>query len=47
MIIICSIIYKKIFKSNKKEMLKNGNIKSENLMRFFEKNEKYYKVFLY
>lgn len=28
-------------------MLKNGNIKSESLMRFFEKNEKYYKVFLY
>ena len=27
-------------------MLKNGNIKSESLKRFFEKNEKYYKVFL-
>ena len=23
-------------------MLKNGNVKSESLMRFFEKNEKYY-----
>ena len=26
---------------------KNGNIKNESLKRFFEKNEKYYKVFLY
>lgn len=26
-------------------MLKNGNIKNESLKRFFEKNEKYYKVF--